>query len=94
MGKARGEGKAKVKNSYSNKFKSDIIKLKDQGWSNKDLCTKCKLLSSTISTFYNNKSRETLRKAKENLFSEHCTDNNYDIKPLFWMMLKPLSKGT
>ena len=82
MGKARGEGQPKVKKkTYSNKFKLDIIKKKDQGWSNKEWMKKKDLSLSTISTIYSKKSRETLIKATENLVSEHCTVNNYDIKP-------------
>ena len=81
MGKARGEGQTKgKKKTHSNKLKLEIIKKHDQGWSNKELMKKYNLTSSTISTFYSDKSRETLKKATENLVSEHCTVNNYDIK--------------
>ena len=70
----------KKRQMFSNKFKLRIIQLKDKGWKNSELCKEFKLSSSTCATMYSAKSRETVKKAFEQLVNENTVVNNPFLK--------------
>ena len=62
-------------------IKEDIIRCRDNGLSNGEICKKFNLTSSTVATIYSSKGRATLKKAKEEQISLKTTKFNALLKP-------------
>ena len=69
------------RNSISLETKQEIIKLRDKNVSNREICKRFNLKSSTVSTIYNPTGRDAVKKALEEQVNMKATKFNKELKP-------------